>query len=266
MSGLDVLKAIGRLKPEITRIILTGYATMEAAIAATNEGIDGFLTKPFDNVHLRASIRDIIVRKRLRQFVPEHVYRTVGAIEPRFHEATILFSDIRGFTGMCQCVSAQSLVGFLNDHYFTPLGEVAYRHAGTVDKHIGDSIMVVFGAPLVREDDTLRAVQAAIDMQRVSGEINARVAENNGLRLNVGIGIATGEVFSGVLGSLRRKEFTCIGMAVNVAARLQGIAAAGEILVSEPTFRKIRARIAAQPLPPVTVKGIPEPISAYRIV
>ena len=73
MDGLETLCAIGRINPEITRIILTGYATMEAAIASTNEGIDGFLTKPFDNVELRAKIREISVRKRLRQFISEKI-------------------------------------------------------------------------------------------------------------------------------------------------------------------------------------------------
>ncbi|MFV9644859.1 MAG: response regulator, partial [Desulfobacterales bacterium] len=163
LNGLETLAGIASINPEITRIILTGYATMEAAIMATNDGIDGFLTKPFDNIELRAKIRDISIRKRLKQFVSEQVYEELksssGDLKPTFHEASILFSDIRGFTKMSQTISPEAVVAFLNNRYFTPMGEIAYRFQGTVDKHIGDSIMVTFGAPVMRSDDTVRAVK-----------------------------------------------------------------------------------------------------------
>ena len=113
---------------------------------ATNDGIDGFLTKPFDNIELRAKIRDISIRKRLKQFISEQVYKELksssGDLKPTFHEATILFSDIRGFTKTSQAISPEAVVAFLNNRYFTPMGKIAYRFQGTVDKHIGDSIMV----------------------------------------------------------------------------------------------------------------------------
>jgi DNA-binding NtrC family response regulator len=146
LDGLETLSIIGSLNPEITRVILTGYATMEAAIKATNAGIDGFLTKPFDNLELRANIHKINVRKRLKQFVPEEVYKRIeaspNALKPTFHEVSILFSDIRGFTFMSQRASPRKIVSFLNNEYFSPMGEIAYNYDGTVNKHIGDSIMV----------------------------------------------------------------------------------------------------------------------------
>lgn len=274
LDGLETLSAIGAMNPEITRIILTGYATMEAAIAATNQGIDGFLTKPFDNRQLRANIRDIAVRKRLRQFVAEQVYREIerapGALNPRFHDVTVLFSDIRGFTRMAQNASPEMLADYLNNQYFTPMGEIAYNHGGMVDKHIGDSIMVVFGAPLPQPDDALRAVRAALAMQEKAKEIDARLQRNDGLRLQTGIGIATGGVFSGVLGSLRRKEFTSIGMAVNIAARLQHLAEGGEIIVSDSTWQRVENigkvdGMAARQLAPATVKGVDTPLTVYRV-
>ncbi|CAB5079244.1 hypothetical protein D3OALGA1CA_2325 [Olavius algarvensis associated proteobacterium Delta 3] len=269
MDGLETLCAIGRINPEITRIILTGYATMEAAIAATNEGIDGFLTKPFDNIELRAKIREISVRKRLRQFISERIYREIdssrGILAPKYHEVTVLFCDIRGFTAMSQQVSPESLVAFLNDHYFSPLGEIAHGFDGTVDKHIGDSIMVVFGSPAPRDNDALRAVRAGVAMQQKATEINEKLRIRKAFRLHIGIGISSGEVFSGVLGSLRKKEFTSIGMPVNIAARLQGLAGPGEILISRSTFQKIQKEISATPMPPVCVKGLEAPISTYRV-
>ncbi|MFH2219795.1 MAG: adenylate/guanylate cyclase domain-containing protein [Pseudomonadota bacterium] len=270
LSGLETLSMIGSLNPEITRIILTGYATMEAAIHATNQGIDGFLTKPFDNLELRAKIRDIFIRKHLKQFVPEQVYQEIrnspGALKPTYHEASILFSDIRGFTQMSQEFSPDAIAAFLNDNYFAPFGEIAYNFNGTVDKHIGDSIMVAYGSPIPHVDDALNAVRSAMAMQKKAKEIDTMLKTRNGLSLKVGIGISTGRVFSGILGSLRIKEFTSIGMPVNIAARLQGMAKKGEILINERTFQKLSNEVDAELLPPAKVKGIDAPINVYRVM
>lgn len=269
LDGLETLGVIESINPEITRIILTGYATMEAAIQATNQGIDGFLTKPFDNIELRAKIHSISVRKRLKQFVSEQVYEKIekspGALEPTFHEASVLFSDIRDFTRMSQMVSPEKIAAFLNNHYFTPLGEIAYEYNGTVDKHIGDSIMVVFGSPVECDDNAIRAVKTAIKMQKRAKEIDNKLYKKNGLRLKIGIGISTGKVFSGILGSLRIKEFTSIGMPVNISARLQGLAKGGEILISDKTFQKLSNTIEVEALPSVTVKGVNDPIIVHRV-
>ena len=269
LDGLETLSIIGSMNPETTRIILTGYATMEAAISATNNGIDGFLTKPFDNLELRAKIHEISVKKYLKQFIPEQVYQEIynspEALEPRYHEVSILFSDIRGFTYMSQGVSPKTIATFLNNYYFTPMGEVAYRHNGTMDKHIGDSMMVAFGTPVSNKDDAIMAVKSAIEMQKKAKEIDNKLRKKVGLRLKIGIGISTGKVFSGILGSLRKKEFTSIGMAVNIADRLQGLAKEDEILISKSTFQKLSGEIEAEALPPVTVKGVSEPITAFRV-
>lgn len=269
LDGLETLSIIGSMNPETTRIILTGYATMEAAISATNNGIDGFLTKPFDNLELRAKIHEISVKKYLKQFIPEQIYQEIynspEALEPRYHEVSILFSDIRGFTHMSQGVSPKTIATFLNNYYFTPLGEVAYRHNGTMDKHIGDSMMVAFGTPVSHNDDAIMAVKSAIEMQEKAKEIDNKLRKKVGLRLKIGIGISTGKVFSGILGSLRKKEFTSIGMAVNIADRLQGLAKEDEILISESTFQKLSGEIEAEALPPITVKGVSEPITAFRV-
>ncbi len=274
LDGLETLTRIGALNPEITRILLTGYASMEAAILATNKGIDGFLLKPFDNLELRANINNISLRKRLRQFVPEQIYSELeqsrGFLKPAFHEASILFADIRGFTSMSQNIPPEAIASFLNDQYFSPMGEIAFKHHGTVDKHIGDGIMIVFGAPVAHDDDVLKAVTAAVEIQQKAAEIDRGLKQKNGLRLKLGIGIATGAVFSGVLGSLRKKEYTSIGMAVNIASRLQGLAGPGEILISEASFHKIEksdlaGTLKVEAMGPTSVKGLNEPINTYRI-
>ena len=269
-NGIETLADIGTLHPEITKIILTGYATMEAAIQAINNGVDGFLTKPFDNVELRAKIHEISVRKYLRQFVPEQVYKEMdihqGTLRNKYHRVSVLFSDIRGFTRMSRDIPPEALADFLNYRYFTPMGEIAFQHNGTTDKHIGDSMMVVYGSPVNHSDDALMAVRSALAMQQKAREIDERLVRKNGLRLRIGIGISTGKVFSGILGSLRKKEFTSIGMAVNIAARLQSIAQQEEILVTRETLDLAGGVILAEPLHPVYVKGVDEPIEAYRVV
>jgi len=268
-NGLETLTAVGSMHPEITRIILTGYATLEAAIGAINKGLDGFLTKPFDNIELRAKINEISVRKHLKQFVPEQVYNEMdsyqGTLRYRYHKVSVLFCDIRGFTRMSQDLSPEALADFLNFKFFTPMGEVAHQHKGTTDKHIGDSMMVVYGSPVAHNDDALMAVRSAMAMQTRAREIDAGLVSKNGLRLKIGIGISTGKVFSGVLGSLRRKEFTSIGMAVNVAARLQNIARGDEILITRETLEQIDDSISAEPMHPVYVKGLDHPIEVYRV-
>jgi adenylate cyclase len=166
---------------------------------------------------------------------------------------------------MSQHIPPDKLASFLNNDYFTPLGEIVYKHNGVVDKHIGDSIMVVFGSPVEYDDNAIRAVRTAMDMQKKAKEIDKRLYGKNGLRLKIGIGISTGKVFSGILGSLRIKEFTSVGMPVNIAARLQGMANGGEILIGDMTFQKLSDKIEVETLPPVTVKGINEPINVYKV-
>jgi adenylate cyclase len=168
---------------------------------------------------------------------------------------------------MSHRVPPEETAAFLNHHYFTPLGEIAYRHNGTVDKHIGDSMMVIYGSPVSYEDDITRAIDTAIEMQRVSLSVGQELHHRNGLRLNVGIGICTGEVVTGIFGSLRKKEYTAFGTPVNIASRLEKLAKKHEILVSETTYIEVSDRFRAQKVPcPVVIEGLADPVVIYRIL
>jgi len=279
LSGMETLARVGRINPEITRIILTGYATMDAAIQATNEGIDGFLTKPFDNADLRIKINDITLRKRLKQFVSEEVFEKFqnhpDALSPNYHDVSVLFCDIRNFTQMSDGARPEEIADYLNQHFFSPMGEIAYRGGGLVDKHMGDSLMVVFGALSPHPRDAENAVRTALAMQAKAADIDKTLSGRGTFRLAVGIGISTGKVYSGVLGSLRKKEFTSIGMPVNIAARLQQLAAPGEILISRSTFDTLTAdeknvddvlsEMEIETLPETRIKGIQKPVPVYKI-
>jgi adenylate cyclase len=268
LDGLQTLVAIGSINPDITRIMLTGYATLESAIAAANEGIDGFLTKPFDNVELRAKVREYFVRKRLKQFVSAQVLHELqsdpGQLLPRKQTASVLFADIRGFTAMTEQRDPQEWAAFLSANYFSPLGEVVFRNNGTLDKHIGDSIMAIYGAPIKGEDDALRAVRTGLEMRGRMDEINAAI--DPAQRLPIGIGIDTGEVVVGMFGSARKKEYTALGHPVNLASRLQELAAPRQVLITQQTYNLVKDNVEVEALMPVHIRSVSEPVQLYNVL
>jgi len=269
MDGLETLIEIGKINPEITRIMLTGYATMESAIESVNAGIDGFLTKPFDNIELRAKVREYNIKKRLKQFVSEQVMielqRDGRMMAPRRLNVSVLFIDIRGFSGLSETMTPDELSEMLNIHYFTPLDNIIYECNGTLDKHIGDSIMGIFGAPVTYGDDALRAVSSAIRMVDEIRTINEKLAQQS-RNISVGIGIGTGEVMAGVFGSSRKKEYTIFGLPVVVAARLEQIARPGQILICDETYRRVQDFMLAEKVEFKSVKGIEKKFDFYSVL
>ena len=268
IDGLETLIEIGKINPEMTRIMLTGYATMESAIESVNAGIDGFITKPFSNIELRAKVRECNLRKRLKQFVSEQVFSEMSKggshMSLRKQKATVLFSDIRGFTELSERLGVEELCEMLNVQYFSPLDAIICEHNGTLDKHVGDSIMGVFGAPVTFEDDVVRAVVCAVGMMDEIEKINNGLSETR-QKISIGIGVSTGEVMAGIFGSSRKKEYTVMGPTVNVAARLERCAKAGQILVCGDTYREVEDRVRAESMGPITLKGIDRKVDVYSI-
>jgi len=269
MDGLETLIEIGRLNAEITRIMLTGYATMASAIEAVNEGIDGFLTKPFENDELRAKVREYNIKKRLKQFVSEQVLaelqRTGKALQPKLLRVSVLFTDIRGFTGLVERLSLDEISEMLNCHYFSPLDNVIFCHNGTLDKHIGDSIMSLFGAPIGGEDDAVRAVMAALDSRDEIARINAGVADDK-RRIAVGFGIATGEVKAGIFGSHWKKEYTVFGATVNLASRLEHMARGDQILICAETARLVENIVRLEKISSPVIRGMGHPCDIFSVL
>lgn len=269
IDGLETLMAIGRINPEITRIMLTGYATMESAIEAVNAGIDGFLTKPFENSELKAKVREYNLKKRLKQFVSEQILRELqrggNIILPRRQIVSVVFTDIRGFSAMAENMDPESLAKMLNNNYFSPLDNILFDFDGTLDKHIGDSIMGVFGAPVAYEDDAVRAVMSAMEMRETMKNHAASAGEKDKI-ISIGIGISTGVVLAGIFGSFRKKEYTVFGAPVNLASRLEKLAKADQILVCEETYRQVRHRVKAEKISIPVIKGIDRQINVYNVL
>ncbi|HEY0706912.1 MAG TPA: adenylate/guanylate cyclase domain-containing protein [Polyangia bacterium] len=180
-------------------------------------------------------------------------------------EVTMLFADIRGFTAMSERHAPHEIVGMLNE-YFELMVDVLFHQQGTLDKFVGDEIIGLFGAPVAVPDAELRAVNCALEMQRVLREFNRiRVAEGQE-EIRIGIGINTGPVITGAIGSSRALQYTAIGDAMNLASRLCTAAAADQILVSETTYRKIADKVAAVAMAPMRFKNKSDEQKVFNII
>jgi adenylate cyclase len=179
---------------------------------------------------------------------------------------TILFSDIRGFTSISEHLDAQSLVALLNE-YFTDMVDIVMDEGGVVDKYIGDAIMVVFGAPVPKSDDATRAVRAAVRMREALVRLNERLVARGTPIIRTGIGIHSGEVVAGNIGSERRMEYTVIGDAVNVASRLEGVTKelGADIVVSDATRQLVGDAVPMRYLDSINVKGRDQAIAVYAV-
>ena len=172
---------------------------------------------------------------------------------------TVLFCDVSGSTALGERIDPESLRRVMA-RYFETAKAIVERHGGTVEKFIGDAVMAVFGVPTVHEDDALRAVRAADELRGGLDELNDELESGYGTRLELRMGVNTGEVVTGT------EERLATGDAVNVAARLEQAAQPGEVLLGEETYRLVRDGVEAEPTAPVEAKGKADPLAAYRLV
>ena len=179
--------------------------------------------------------------------------------------ATVMFVDIRGFTALSADSKADDILQMLND-YYEILVETVFRHEGTLDKFIGDGMMVIWGAPVVHSDDAMRSVKTALEIHQVLDEFNYIRASRGDIPIEVGIGINTGEVVAGYIGSNRTMSYSVIGDTVNTASRLCSAARPGEIVVSEYTHHLIRSEFVTKERRPVVAKGKRQAIKAFSIL
>jgi len=179
-------------------------------------------------------------------------------------KVTVLFADIRGFTPMSEGMEPARVVEILNE-YFTRVTEVIFDSGGMLDKYIGDAVMAVFGAPISKGNDAANAVHAAIQIQRLLIELNRDAAARQWPELRVGIGINSGIVTAGNIGSPRRLDYTVIGDTVNTASRLMSNAAGGQILISHATAEDSGKEFDLRTLPPLRLKGRTELVQVFDV-
>lgn len=214
---------------------------------------------------------EAITRERFRRLLSPAIAEQVlsGQVEVRkggeLRETTVLFADIRGFTSISESSEPQLVVEALNE-YFERMVEIVFRQEGTLDKFIGDEMMVLFGAPVAHHDDPIRAVRTAIEMQKAMTGLNEQHLAHGLPPFQVGIGINTGEVVAGYIGSSQAMEYTVIGDPVNTCSRLCSIAKPSQILISEQTLAKLDGQFEVNELPETLVKGKANPIRAFEVI
>ncbi len=179
-------------------------------------------------------------------------------------EVSVFFSDIRGFTPMSEQLSPEEVVHLLNE-YFTEMVKIIFKYEGTLDKFMGDAIMAIFGAPVDLPDHAERAVLAAVEMSAKMKELQAKWRMEGKKEVNIGIGINTGDVVVGNLGSLERMEYTAIGDNVNLAQRLESVAEKGQILISSSTYERVKHKVNARMLDPIKLKGKADKVIPYEV-
>jgi predicted ATPase/class 3 adenylate cyclase len=175
---------------------------------------------------------------------------------------TVLFCDVTGSTSLGEQQDPEQVRRVMS-RYYDEARAVLERHGGTVEKFMGDAVMAVFGIPVLHEDDALRALRAAVEVQDAITELNVELERLFGVSIAVRIGVNSGEV---VAGDTRRGDSFAAGDAVNVAQRLEAAAAAGEILIGDSTYRLARDAVRAEPLEPLAVKGKEELVRAHRLL
>ncbi|HSV55375.1 MAG TPA: adenylate/guanylate cyclase domain-containing protein [Burkholderiaceae bacterium] len=264
MSGVDVLAKLRQTHDGtvLPIIMVSANDTREDIVGALQTGANDYVSKPIDypvvlaRVHAQLAlkrandkVRALVVEVERRNAFIRQVfgrYLTDDVVEAILdapdglrlggerREITIMMADIRGFTHISSKLEATDVVAMVNN-FLSKMTEVILRHGGTIDEFIGDAVLVLFGAPRPLENHAPRAVACAIEMQQVMEEVN-RLNDEAGLaRVSAGIGINTGEVVVGNIGSARRLKYGVVGHNVNFTSRIESYTAGGEVLVSRRT-------------------------------
>jgi class 3 adenylate cyclase len=280
MDGFQVLERLlanSRLR-DLPVIVTSAVEGMDSVVRCLELGADDYLRKPVNPVLLKARVNSSLEKKRLRDTQKELLQRFATsevaqdleqsgfALGGRHVQATVMFSDIRGFTSLCASQPPDETIELLNT-YYTLMFDAISGQGGVVNQMIGDGLMAVFGAPLPLPDAPAAAVRAALDMIEMVALFNAERAMGNKPPIAIGIGIATGEMVAGYTGTQRRATYTCVGDAVNLAARLEAHTKVAQraILIDQPTRSALPSTVAVQELGPVPIRGRSTPLEVFAV-
>ena len=260
-----LIAPIRRLHAGVERLADGDLATR---IPPTSRDEVGELTRAFNKMG-ESLLQKERIQKAFGRYASDYVLNTLlespegSELAGAEREVTIVFADIRSFTRLSEGMKAHDVVALLNE-IFQLVSDRLLIRGGTIDKFIGDSVMAYFGAPVPNPDHAVHAVNAAIDIEQAVAVRNQQLG-GDGQRVEVGIGIHTGIVVVGTIGSDRRTDFTAVGDAVNVAHRLEKLARPGEILVSEAVQRHVRGTVELRFEGERQLSGRKEPVHVYSV-
>ena len=218
----------------------------------------------------KRSLKEIATRERFQRLLSPDLAEMVVSGKLTVEKggenrtATVMFVDIRDFTAMSENIPAAEVLQMLNEHYEL-IVDIVFRHEGTVDKFIGDAMMVIWGAPVAHDDDAARACSAAIDIQRELDDFNASLRKRGEKEIKIGIGINTGNLVAGYIGSTQTMSYSVIGDTVNTASRICSAAKAGQIIISENTRKEVHSLFDMDALDPIKAKGKFQPVKVFNV-
>jgi len=280
-------------------IMISALDEMDSVVRCIELGAADYLSKPFNPVLLRARVGACLEKKRLQDLEKEQkrqlqelnaalevrnrfIRQTFGRylsddivesilespdglnIGGEKRQATILMSDLRGFTAISERLPAEDVVSMVNI-YLETMTDIILKYQGTIDEFIGDGILVIFGAPLQRPDDAQRAVACAVEMQLAMASVNDRNRQAGYPEVALGIGVNTGNMVVGNIGSKKRTKYGVVGSNVNLTARIESYTVGGQIFVSENTLKACSNIVRLDNAIQVSPKGVKEPLTIYEV-
>lgn len=287
LSGLDVLKTLreARTVASLPVIMATAKDGSEDIVEALKLGANDYVTKPLDFPVVLARVQTQLTLKRLSEDLELHnrfIRNTFGrylsdeivasllespeglALGGERRTVTILMSDLRGFTSTAERVPPEQVTGMLNV-YLGAMADVIMEYRGTIDEFIGDAILAIFGAPIARPDDALRAVACAAAMQRAMGPVNERLRQAGFPQVEMGIAVNTGEVVVGNIGSDKRAKYGVVGTPINLTSRIETYTVGGQVLIADQTLRAAGPAVRVGHHIEIKAKGAKAPITAHYL-
>jgi class 3 adenylate cyclase len=298
MTGIQFLEKVIPAYPDTIRMILTGFSDIEVIIGAINTGrVFRYITKPWDQNELKMTIDNACqfywlqqknkklveelqqkvleqekTLKLFQKYVPEEVVaQTLNAAESdlfkgELRHVTVLFCDVRGFTTFSEQISPREVVDFLNAYYGI-MTECIKKHKGIVNQFVGDEIFACFGAPSITLNHEPNAVFCALEMMQRLEKLNQTFEPKLGKKVQIGIGIHSGEVVAGNTGSEERIGYSITGDTVNTGSRIESITRdyPNTILISNPVYEKVKNLVNVKTWEPTILRGKKEPIQLYEV-
>jgi len=299
MNGIEVVKRLKQNERHktIPIILLTAKATQEDKVAGLDAGADDYVTKPFDSVELLARVRAMMrlkgmhdtleewnrtladtVKKqvnelqrmeRLKRYLSPQIAETILGDDERLfkthrREITIVFIDLRGFTAFSDSAEPEEVMELLRN-YHTEMGKLIFKFEGTLERFMGDGIVVIFNDPIACEHHALKAAQMAVEMRDRMKELRTTWLKT-GYDLDLGVGFATGYATLGTMGFEGRMDYGTVGNLPNLAARLCAEAKGGQILTDQKTTSRIEDSFAVEPLSELSLKGFSRSVLAFNLL